>query len=228
MLGAFTNDSQTLDLKYFSIEVPKKWRYIRQQGIDSFVGEIRGPKVKLSFDCSNMGYANNLIQTPEEYIERQVSISYSFLFNKPDVHYTLGKNVKNVKMEEMKKLNTTDSSLVKVEPFIRPSTKIYLPTKRDLGKFKDADYLIDLTYKDSTITVGVTLPNDIRKHNIKIDTIGQYVIKTIWPKKTGEGITGVYYRKINSRFDLQINGKNLGEQQQGEALRAFKTIQIRE
>ncbi|NBW36190.1 MAG: hypothetical protein EBR30_14450 [Cytophagia bacterium] len=198
LVAASSSDLQTLDLKYFSIEVPKNWRYIKQQGIDSFVGEIRGPRVKLSFDCSSMGYANNLIQTPEEYIKRQILISYSFLFSKPDVIYTLKESVENVRNAEMKKLNTNDTSLVKVRPYIRPTSKIYLPTKNDLVKFKNADYLVDLTHNDSTITVGVALPDDIRKHNIKIDTIGQFVVKTIWPKKTGDGMTGVYYKKIKA------------------------------
>lgn len=217
-----------MDLIYFSIEVPANWKYIKQQGIDSFVGEIRGPKVKLSFDCSDRGYASSLIQAPEEYIERQVAISYSHLFNEPDVIYTHEKRVRNVKADEMKKLNTTDSSRVKVKPFIRPQTKIYKPTDKDLMKFKNADYLVSLTYKDSTITVGVTLPDDIRKHNVKIDTVDKFVIKTIWPKKTGDGMTGVYYRKLDSRFDLQINGQNLKEQQQAEALKAFRTVKIKE
>ena len=227
LVASSSGDIQTLDLKYFSIEVPKNWKYIKQQGIDSFVGEIRGPGVKLSFDCSSMGYASDLIQAPEEYIKRQILISYSFLFNKPDVIYTRKENVENVRNEEMKKLTTTDTSLVKVRPYIRPASKIYLPTKNDLERFKDADYLVDLTYNDSTITVGVALPADIRKHNITIDTVGQFIVKTIWPKKAGKGMTGVYYKKINSDFDLQINGQDLGEQQQRDVLKAFKTIQIK-
>ena len=128
-------------------------------------------------------------------------------------------------MREMKKLNTTDSSLVKVEQLIVPSTKIYLPSEKDLEKFKDADYLIDLTHGDSTITVGVTLPDGIRKHNFKIDTVGGYIIKTAWPKKNGNGITGVSYKEINGSFTLGIHGENLG-QQQDKALKAFKTIRV--
>ena len=228
LVAASSDDLRTLELKYFTIEIPKKWKYVPQQGFDSFVGEIRGPKVKLSFDCSNMGYASNLIQAPEDYMKRQILISYSLLFNEPGVIYTHKNNIENVKMEELKKLNTTDTSCVKVRPYIEPLTKIYFPSKKDLEKFKDADYLIDLTYNDSTITVGVTLPGDIRKHNIKIDTIGQFVVKTIWPKKTGHGMTGVYYRKIKSSFDFQINGTDLDKQQQTEVLKAFGSIKMKE
>jgi hypothetical protein len=227
LTGAFTKGYHTLHFEDFSIEVPKNWKYIKRQGIDSFVGEIRGPKVNLSFDCSDMGHAGIPIQSPEEYINRQMLTSYSSRFNRPNVIYTRKENVEKFKIREMKKLNTTDSSLVKVEPFIVPSIKIYLPTEKHLEKYKDADYIIDLTHNDSTITVGLTLPSDIKNHNFKIDTVGQYIIKTVWPKQTGNGITGVSYRKVNSKFTLGIFGERLGEQEQNKVLQAFKTIHVR-
>jgi SAM-dependent methyltransferase len=52
LTGAFTKGYHTLHFEDFSIQVPKNWKYIKRQGIDSFVGEIRGSKVNLSFDCS--------------------------------------------------------------------------------------------------------------------------------------------------------------------------------
>lgn len=225
MIGAFTKGYHTLSFEDFAIEVPKNWKYIKRQGVDSFVGEIRGPKVSLSFDCSGRGYAGIPIKSPEEYCNQEVLRLHSSRFNRPNVIYTRKENVERVKMREMKKLNTTDSSLVKVEQLIVPSTKIYLPSEKDLEKFKDADYLIDLTHGDSTITVGVTLPDGIRKHNFKIDTVGGYIIKTAWPKKNGNGITGVSYKEINGSFTLGIHGENLG-QQQDKALKAFKTIRV--
>lgn len=48
-----------LDLKSFSIEVPRHWKYIPQQGVDSFVGIIDiGHNDSLHFDLGL--YANNL------------------------------------------------------------------------------------------------------------------------------------------------------------------------
>jgi hypothetical protein len=85
---------------------------------------------------------------------------------------------------------------------------------------------VDLTHKDSTITVAVTLPDEIKKHNIQIDTVGKFLVKTVWPKKTGNGWTGVYFKELNSRFNLQISGQDLGEKQQADALKAFKTVKI--
>jgi hypothetical protein len=227
LVCGFTSELQTLDLKYFIIDVPVDWKYVPQQGIDSFVGEIRGRGIKLSFDCSNMGYASSLIETPQDYITRHVNASYSNLFNQPGVIYTSGKNVENVRRDEMKKLNTNDTSLIKVRPFIRPATRIYLPSGMEVQKFKNADYLVDLTYNDSTITVAVVVPQEIKKHHIEIDTVEQFVVKTIRPKNVGDGITGIYYRKLNSRFDMQISARNLTQPRQTEVLAAFKTIKIK-
>ena len=53
------NNWQDLDLKAFSISIPKQWHYQEEQGEDSFVGEIVGPKIILNFDYSAMGYANH-------------------------------------------------------------------------------------------------------------------------------------------------------------------------
>ena len=110
----------------------------------------------------------------------------------------------------MNKRNIIDTSLVKVEPFIRPSTKIYLPTKSDLAKFKNADYLIDLTHKDSTITVGVTLPDEIRKHNIKIDELCWVVGSGIQthPGRLGRNLSIQWWRENNWKDELVRN--NLG------------------
>lgn len=58
-----------LDLGLFQISIPANWNY-DDPGTqeDSFVGQITGPHLTLSFDCSDMGYANNLIKTEQEYL----------------------------------------------------------------------------------------------------------------------------------------------------------------
>ena len=62
------SDWQELDLKAFSISIPKQWHYQKEQGVDSFVGEISGPKITLFFDYSGMGYASHLDELTEENI----------------------------------------------------------------------------------------------------------------------------------------------------------------
>jgi hypothetical protein len=120
---------QWINVGPFKIATPPNWSFEDpgKQG-DSFIGEITGPNVKLSFDCSDMGYANRL---------------------------------------------SDDSA---------------------------------------------------KNYNIKIDTTDKYIIKTLWPKVSEKGMTGVYIHSRSSSFNFQMNGKNLSSENEHLALKAFKTI----
>lgn len=118
-----------VDLGSFTIEIPKIWKTdIPDDQEDSFVGRIIGPKLILSFDCSDMGYASDL---------------------------------------------------------------------------KDID---------------------TSSHHIQIDSTNKYIIKTIYPKKAGKGMTGIYLKSRSSSFDFQMNGVDLSVENEQRALKAFKTI----
>jgi hypothetical protein len=116
----------------FKITTPPDWKFEDPgQQEDSFVGHISGPNLTLSFDCSDMGYANHLISAGDE---------------------------------------------------------------------------------------------TANMHNITTDTNGHYIVKTIWPKVTGKGMTGVFIQGRSSSFDFQMNGINLSAEDEQSALMAFKTI----
>jgi len=65
---------------------------------------------------------------------------------------------------------------------------------------------------------------DAKTHNFKIDTNGNYITKTIWPKITGKGMTGIFIHSRSSNFDFQMNGYDLSAKDERSALIAFKTI----
>jgi hypothetical protein len=122
-------DWRQLNVGPFKITTPPDWKFEDPgQQEDSFVGQITGPNLILSFDCSNMGYANHLDD------------------------------------------------------------------------------------------------EDAKIQNIKIDTNGNYITKTIWPKVNGRGLTGIFIRSSSSTFDFQMNGKDLSAKDEKLALIAFKTI----
>ncbi|MDN3579837.1 hypothetical protein [Mucilaginibacter flavus] len=224
------DDFKQLDLNEFKITVPKSWEYIKQRGVDSFIGliSIKSSKSTLQFDLSNSGYANSLILTEQEYLEQEEWKQGSY-FYKDGVTYTADFNVKNERTTQMKKLGTTDSTLVHVEadPSYQTKTLVHLPSPSQKVKYATADYIADLTYNDSTIFVPIEIPTVIKMHNIKIDTIEKYVIKTIWPKIPGKGMTGVYFKSRNSRFNFQMSAADLSKSDQDLALQAFKSIVIK-
>lgn len=229
-LCACQSDTHQLDIGRFTINVPKEWVFKPLQTFDSFAGEINGPNVSLNFDCSYHGFANHLLQTEQEYLagERWWDDRY---FMKDDVIYTNNSpvTIKGVRADEMKKRGITDTSLVKVEGYPQYQAKkvIHRPTFVQHKQFPDADYIADATYRDSTIFIPITIPNEIKAHHIQLDSDALYVYKTIWPKVTGKGMTGIYIHGRSSDFNFQMGGINLSAQNQALALQAFKTIKFK-
>ena len=216
-----------LDLEKFTIEVPDDWEYQPVQGFDSFIGDFIAPGIKFSFDYNPGGYANTLIDTPEEYAER-VSHRYSYVFQKHDVIYTNG-DVNALQEEEYKKAKANPAHKArKVEKTIVPTRRIYRPTEKDREKHHLADFLVDLTHKDSTVTMVILLPEEIKSHDITVDTVGNYVVKHIAPKQPGHGTAGAFYRSLSSTLTFQIHAKNVPAERLEDALIAIQSIQLRE
>lgn len=217
-----------LDLDAFKLSVPSDWKYIKQKGIDSFVGIIKAGKDTLSFDFSQNGYANNLIPTEHDYLKKGEWKQGGY-FYKVGVTYTADLNVRPERVRQMKELGTTDSTKVHVEadPSYQTKTEVDLPTIDQKAKFPKADYIAKLTYKDSSIYVPIAIPPAIKMHHIKIDSTDKYIIKTIWPKVAGRGMTGIYFHSRSSNLTFNLVGYNLTKQNQTLALQAFKTIVIK-
>jgi len=223
--------TKVLDLNSFKITIPQKWRYVKERYEDSFTGTIitSPPKESLRFDCSSQGYANSLISDEQEYLKKEEWKQGSY-FYKTGVTYTTDFNVKKERDAQMKKMGVTDSTLVHVEadPSYETKTKVHLPTIAQKIKFPKADYIADMTYRDSTIYIPIVIPIAIQNHYIKIDTTEKYVIKTIWPKEVTKGLTGIYIYSRSSSFNFQMSGINLSAKDQQLALKAFKTITFKQ
>ncbi|WP_439698427.1 hypothetical protein ACFGVS_09445 [Mucilaginibacter sp. AW1-7] len=217
-------------MNVFKITIPGSWKYIKEQGDDSFIGKIVIPASNtiLQFDFSNNGYTNSLLPTEQEYLKKQEWKKDEY-FYKPGVTYTADFNVKNERAAQMKKLGTTDSTKVHVEadPSYETKTNVHLPTQAQRIKYLNADYVADLTFRDSTIHVPIEIPLEIKAHNIQVDSTDKYVVNTIWPKNPGTGITEIYFKGRSSRLTFNIVGINLSKKDQDLALQAFKTIVIK-
>jgi hypothetical protein len=195
-------DWKKLNLVEFTISVPKQWNSnIPQDQEDSLVGQIFGPNVELSFDCSNRGYANHLLFTEQEYLKKGEWM-HDCYFCKPGIAFSNGM------------------------PNIGAQKYIHTPTAQQKIKFPKADYVADLSYKDSTVYLPIEIPQEIKQNNIQLDSDSKYVYKTIWAKVPGKGITGIYIHSRKSYFNFQMNGKNLSANDQESALKAFKTIRF--
>lgn len=217
-----------LNVTRFTISVPKSWKYQIRKGVDSFVGIIITKRSYLSFDYSTQGYANHLTPTVQEYLKSKDWLRDCPLY-KTDVTYTAPYNVKNEKARQMKERGIKDSNLIKVEadPCIVAKKNVHLPTPEQRAKYPTADYIADLVYKGQTTYVPITLPGIIKNQNIRVDTTDKYIIKTVWPKIPGKGITGIYIKSRKSHLNFDLESSRLSAQEEQQALRAFKTIQLK-
>jgi hypothetical protein len=217
----------TVDIGNFKITIPDNWGYVEQEGVDSFVGKFvahsNGEKYSLSFDFSQMGYANSLLPSETEFVYDQqwqwIPIHY---FIEPGTIYTSG-DIEATRKEKMQAKGITDSSLIKVEPIPEPEVKI-------VKKYNDSisyDYLAYLTCKDSTVVHRIDLPERILKHRVSVDTVGHFRRKLIQPESGHSGMTGVYFEDLFSELNFQINGKNLPIELQEQATETFKSIKIK-
>jgi hypothetical protein len=195
------NTWHELDLKSFKLSLPPHWHYQQDQGIDSFVGYIIGPNDSLSFDFSSMGYANHLIQSEQEYLKSNYWQRECY-FCKNGVTYSR-------------------------TPDMDAKIKIHTPAVKQKSRYPGADYVADMTYKDSTVYIPIEVPTEIKAHNIEQKSEGSYIIKTIWPKTTSKGMTGVYYQNKSSNLNFRLSGNNLSKHDQDLALQMFKTIVIK-
>ncbi len=190
LLFGCSSNTHELDLKAFKITIPNDWKYIKLQGEDSFVGDIKTPKGKLSFDVSKMGYANHLVASESEFL--------------------------------------ASGDWVPVTALQRGERKVRVLTGAEKQKYPDADYIGELYYKDSIGIVPIVIPQAIRGYYFKVDTTDKYIIKTLWPKVPGSGITGIYFKARKGSFNFNLMGDGLPEAEQQQALAAFKTIKITE
>lgn len=209
-----------IDLKAFEIEVPEGWEYKKEQGFDSFVGRIIGDSINLSFDYSEMGYANSLIMSKEDYFENWKSKSYMnpYLQMTTDTFYTsidLEKATEKIKQD----IGIRDSTKFKV---VQIDTSLQQKIIQ-----KGQKYIGVRMYRDTTYQAEINIPEEILNHSFAIDTIGRYRRKIIKPKQGKKGLTGVYFKDLKSDFNFQMSVYDLSLQNQKKAINAFKSIKIK-
>jgi len=111
--------------------------------------------------------------------------------------------------------------------------KITVPTNWDYQKIQGLDSFLGqiltarskLVFEFSEAGYAAGAPNDINLNKISQRT-DRYIITTMWPKQPGTGITGIYFKGVNSPFSFCMWAKNLLIDEQEQALAAFKTITI--
>ena len=231
ILTGFTNKDNSwkkLDLNVFIIQIPNNWTYIEGKGIDSFIGEFKKGKLKLEFDYCDFGCANKLIPTLDEYLE---DYDYEWIPTCPFCEigptYTSSNYVGRLKKDMIKELKTGDPDSVDVRPYPEYSQTYRKSQGNDKIKYPDSDYICTLRHDGDSIVIPIEIPERIVNQNITVTRTDRFIIKPITPKNIGDGMTGVYYKCINGKFNFNLYGYNLNKVENDIALEIFKRIEMK-
>jgi hypothetical protein len=213
-----------MDLGSFEIYLPKDWKYVPEEGEDSYIGSFYRDTIKLlSFDYSRHGYSSPLIPNVKEYLrEYDYEWKPQCPFCEPYVAYTRKEHIQYFKDHMDPK-----DSLIDVRESIHPKQKIQKIRGQMRVKFPNADYLCTLTHKDSSILVPIIIPEYIKQHHIKKFSLIFYHKKTIYPRFGYQGLTGLYIKNRITPLTFCISGFGLSIDDQKKALKAFKTIRFK-
>jgi hypothetical protein len=221
---SFFTGWQNLDLDVFVISVPNNWHFMPVKAIDSFVGKIEGDNLHLIFDYSKQGFVGCPTPTEKEYLDALWFTIYRFPGDARE-SFSMPEGQLPLKIAAARRLAAEKS----FSQATKNDTSVIFVKEKYIGRKQDKkpDYYAIVNYSGKSDTIPVYIPEEIKRQNIKADTNGKYITKTILPKIPGKGTTGIFVYRTDSDFTFLLQGENLSKQNQELAEKAFKTIKFR-
>jgi len=198
-------DVNEIEVGNYVFDFPPDYELITEQGIDSYVGKVKGDSMSFQFDFGY--YSNDFEQPVEEYLENgdwQFELPYRFM--KEGIIYD--------------DRNTPEVDVLSIRP----------ATKQDSAVGSGSDYIAKCRHDSIEFDFSIYIPSKIKDLYFEIDTIDDHYRKIVWAKDPKNGRTGIYIKDLNS-YKESINGslalsmtsRNLTYKQQETALMIFKT-----
>ena len=193
----------------YAFSFPNDFVLVEENGIDSYVGNIKGKSHWLGFDYGY--YSDPLIETTKEYLEKG--------FWKKDAYSWFIEPKGNYISEMVREIQLLDTKPVE--------------TKEDSSKFKGADIIAVCKLDTTTFEYGITFPDEIKAHDIIVDTIKDHYRKVVVAKDPQKGITGIYLKNLNgfaesinafSALSMATNG--LTKHQQDSFVNVFRNVKV--
>ena len=200
--------SRTITIGEYAFMFPNNFRKLEEQGIDSYVGKVKGDSIVFGFDYGY--YSDKLVETEQEYIDKKYWLQNAELqFMKPDIIYD---NNNRPKIEVLNVRQAISS---------------------DTLKFKNADLITKCKHDSIVFEYPITLPDKIKQHIIKVDTIQNHQRKIVIAKDPSKGLTGIFLmnlnnfnKSMNSFTALSMSTSSLTKRQQDTVLKIFSTVKF--
>jgi hypothetical protein len=153
----------------FSIVTPSHVRYLPQKGQDSFVGDLIGDSISMTFDYG--AYSNPLVPTPEEYIKSERWLGY-----------VIQELFFNMRMKDTTVNYPSENEF---------TTIAITPDSSD-----EWTYHVKLKFRDSILNQTFIYPREFQKYEFETDTIENKYIKIVYPMVSQKGLMGVYIEDL--------------------------------
>jgi hypothetical protein len=163
----------------YNFMFPNDFKKVEEQGIDSYVGKVKGDSIVFGFDYGY--YSDRLVESEQEYIDKKYWLQNAeSQFMKPGITYD---NNNRPKIELINVRQTTNS---------------------DTLKFKNADLIAKCKHDSIVFEYPITFPDKTKQHIVKVDTIQNHLRKIIIAKDPSKGMTGIFLMNLNG-FNNSMN-----------------------
>ncbi|TPE46110.1 hypothetical protein [Pontibacter mangrovi] len=197
-----TENLEIISIGKYSFKLPADFKLIEETGIDSYVGRIEGDSISFFFDYGV--YSNELAPTPEQYLEDSTWVKYA--------SYQFMESGKTYNVDMLPKGDVLSMRKAHVQDSLRWKGSEYVATGRH------GEYIFDFP---------IYLPEEIKEHDISVDTIDNQYRKIVKAKNPKMGITGIYIKPINSDTALTMVADSLSESQQELVARILSTVSVK-
>ena len=208
-IGCSDNSTQKkISIGEYNFMFPNDFKKVEEQGIDSYVGKVKGDSIVFGFDYGY--YSDRLVDTEQEYIDKKYWLQNAeYQFMKPGITYD-------------------NNNLPKIELI-----NVRQATNGDTSKFKNADFIAKCKHDSIVFEYPITLPDKTKQHIVKVDTIQNHLRRIIIAKDPLKGLTGIFLmnlndfnKSMNSFTALSMATSNLTKRQQNSVLKIFSTLKF--
>jgi hypothetical protein len=207
-IGKEVTGLNVIEIGSYQFDFPNDFKLVKEKGTDSYVGKIIGDGLTITFDYGY--YSNSFAETPNEYLDKEhwkMEIIYQFL--EEGVLYD-DSNYPKVDILGIRSVSLNDSTFE-----------------------KGIDFIATCKHSETTFEFPISLPNEIKKYEFKIDTLSGHFRKLVIANDPFDGLTGLYlkdldsYNKsINSSLALSMSTLALTKKQQELVIKIFETVRV--
>ena len=195
---------KTVEIGPYLFDVPQSFELIPGQGIDSYIGKLKGNGIIFRFDYGN--YSSGMVKSPDEFI-RDDRWRYHLMYRSKADTNTL-----------------TVPGLLAYRP-ARITDSLFA---------EGCDFIATCERDGVLFEAAVFLPEETEAHIFKIDTTAELYTKLTIARKPRAGTTGIYLKKINGPRGWSRNAPALAlftdkltKKQQCLAVTILKTGRLR-